>query len=317
MSSVSSDVSSIVDRSLTLSIDWEDFGQLIARDCCGIETRPRGDIDRQTDIILQLLDETGRKATFFALGMLAKYKPHLLRRIFSEGHEIALHGMSHVRMTQLSRQDATRDILGARHLVEDSAGTRVYGYRAPYFSVDRGNLYLLDVLAEAGFEYDSSIVPVRTRRYGIEGFDGTDTYYELPGGGRLVELPLTTFRWMGRIWAVSGGGYFRAMPRAVIREIFSRIAEDPRHAKMIYMHPYEFDSIPLDPSANFPDGFTIPRGRDVMLRARWNVFRQSVRSSVRMLLNRHSFVTCKERSDDVKRKATCPRLLERPQPTLQ
>ena len=63
----------------TLSIDWEDFGQLLGKYYCNQITPPnRGAIERQTAILLDMLDETENKATFFILGMLAKYKPELV-----------------------------------------------------------------------------------------------------------------------------------------------------------------------------------------------------------------------------------------------
>ena len=87
------------EHAFTLSIDWEEFGQLLGRDHTGVvmPAVPKT-IDRQTDIMLSLLDDTGKKATFFILGMLAQYRPDLVKKIAAEGHEIGMHGQHHIRM---------------------------------------------------------------------------------------------------------------------------------------------------------------------------------------------------------------------------
>src|SRR5688572_12859914 len=100
------DVKSVGRGNCTLSIDWEDFGQLFAKYDYGIDAAPHDTIDRQTNIILDLLDETGHKATFFALGMLARHRPQLVRRIAARGHEIAIHGQNHEVMFNLSPEAA-------------------------------------------------------------------------------------------------------------------------------------------------------------------------------------------------------------------
>jgi len=138
-------------HAFTLSIDWEDFGQLLGRDRSGVLTAPLPvTIDRQTDIMLEMLNETGKKATFFILGMLAKHRPDLVKKIAAEGHEIGLHGQYHINMRKLTRQQAYDDINESKKLVTDIIGGPVYGYRAPYFSIDESNLFVLEVLAELG-----------------------------------------------------------------------------------------------------------------------------------------------------------------------
>ena len=123
------------EHAFTLSIDWEEFGQLLGRDHTGVvmPAVPKT-IDRQTDIMLSLLNETNQKATFFILGMLAQYRPDLVKKIAAEGHEIGMHGQHHIRMNTLSYKDAYNDLHDSYKLVTDIIGAPVYGYRAPYFS---------------------------------------------------------------------------------------------------------------------------------------------------------------------------------------
>jgi polysaccharide deacetylase family protein (PEP-CTERM system associated) len=282
----------------TLSIDWEDFGQLFAKYDYGIDAAPLAAIDRQTNIILDLLDETGRKATFFVLGMLARYRPELVRRIAARGHEIAIHGQNHDVMFNLSHDDARHDIETAVKTVSDITGTPVYGFRAPFFSVTRSNFYLLEVLTELGLIYDSSIFPVKLARYGVAGFDDKDALYRLPNGKAIVEIPLSVISFLGRQWPVSGGGYIRAMPKALVAGVFRRLANEGVDS-VIYMHPYEFDTRPLDVTSNYPATGGYSRLRVFGRNLRWNLLRSSVVDKVRGLLREHQFITCLERAKHV------------------
>ncbi len=52
-------------------------------------------------------------------------------------------------------------------MLQDASGQAVVGYRAPSYSITARSLWALDVLVEEGYEYDSSIFPIRHDRYGI------------------------------------------------------------------------------------------------------------------------------------------------------
>ena len=292
----------------TLSIDWEDFGQLFAKYDYGINAAPRDAIDRQTNIILDLLDETGRRATFFVLGMLATHRAKLVRRIAARGHEIAIHGQNHEVMFNLAPDDARQDIDTAVKTVSDITGAPVYGFRAPFFSVRPSNFYLLEVLTELGLIYDSSIFPVKLPRYGVAGFNNRDALYRLPNGKTIVEIPLSVISFLGKQWPVSGGGYIRAMPKPLVGVVFRRLAGAGTDS-VIYMHPYEFDTRPLDVSANYPANGGYSRLRVLGLNVRWNFLRNTVVDKVRTLLKEHQFITCLERAQHVIGKGNSTELL--------
>ena len=130
----------------TLTIDWEDFGQLYCKYIDGTITPPNSKaIERQTHIILQMLDDANVKATFFILGMLAKYKTNLVKIIAAEGHEIALHGMHHESMFRLKPDQVKKDLSDSKKLISDIVSQPILGYRAPFFSILRDNLYVLDI----------------------------------------------------------------------------------------------------------------------------------------------------------------------------
>ena len=287
-------------NSRTLSIDWEDFGQLGGLyHGHGLTAPVGGAIERQTEIILDMLDEAGVKATFFVLGVLAGDRPELVRIIHKRGHEIGLHGHRHVLMSKLPREQAREDLKTSYKLVTDIIGEKVHGYRAPFFSIDAANLHMLDAMAEIGLTYDSSIFPKKMSRYGSEGFEQEDRLYELPEGGELVELPLTVSRYLGRTWPVSGGGYIRLMPRFLVNRVFRDLSGSGKPA-MIYMHPYEFDSSPIDIAANYPATARRSTARVAYLNFRWNLFRRSVPRKIAGLLKEHKFITCLERANHVK-----------------
>jgi polysaccharide deacetylase family protein (PEP-CTERM system associated) len=292
----------------TLSIDWEDFGQQYTKYHYGIETAPLRAIDRQTNIILDLLDEAGHKATFFILGMLAKHRPDQVKQISSRGHEIGIHGQTHEVMFKLTPDDARRDLETAAKTVSDITGLPLYGYRAPVFSVRRSNLYVLEILTELGLVYDSSIFPVKLARYGIEGFNERDALYRLPNGKAIVELPLSVVSFLGKKWPVSGGGYIRLMPEFLVSSVFRKLSAEGRDS-IIYMHPYEFDTETLDVSANYPRDANYSRLRVLALNLRWNVFRKSVVEKVRRLLKEHQFITCLEKAKHVASQGNSSELL--------
>ena len=297
---------------LTLSIDWEDFGQLYGMYHFSEITEPVNNaIDRQTGILLELLDKYNVKATFFILGMLAKSRPDLVRKIKSSGHEIALHGMNHKTMFGLNKEEAARDISDSYKLVCDISGDKILGYRAPFFSIIESNLYLLDLLADIGIEYDSSIFPKKMSRYGISNFSEDDCLYTLPGGKKIVELPLTLGTYFNKKWPVAGGGYIRLMPAKLVKKVFSDL-KDSGKGGMVYMHPYEFDSSPITVAANYPPGAKYSALKVHALNLRWNIFRSSVLGKIENLLQEHEFVTCKQKAAYVKENGIGSKLLGRP-----
>jgi polysaccharide deacetylase family protein (PEP-CTERM system associated) len=300
-------------HAFTLSIDWEDFGQLLGRDRSGVLTPslPKT-IDRQTDIILEMLNESGKKATFFVLGMLANHRADLVKKIAAEGHEIGLHGQHHINMRTLTREQAFNDLSDAKKLITDIIGGPVYGYRAPYFSVDESNLYVLEILSELGLLYDSSIFPLKLKRYGIDNFPKEDALYRLPNGKEIVELPLTVGKFNGKDIPVAGGGYIRAFPKFFLNRMFKKL-NDQQQNVMLYMHPYEFDTRRIDCSTNYPPDMNFSKAKTFLINLRWNLFRNSIRGKLKSLLNQYEFITCLKKAEYVKTSTHSPGILGRPQ----
>jgi polysaccharide deacetylase family protein (PEP-CTERM system associated) len=301
------------DHAFTLSIDWEEFGQLLGRDHTGVvmPAVPKT-IDRQTDIMLSLLDETGKKATFFILGMLAQYRPDLVKKIAAEGHEIGMHGQHHIRMNTLNYKEAKADLSDSYKLVTDIIGAPIYGYRAPYFSVNETNLYVLEILSELGLIYDSSIFPVKLKNYGIANFPPGDALYQLPNGKQIVELPLTIMDWRNKRLPVAGGGYMRALPAFMLKKIFRKLDKEEKNV-MLYMHPYEFDDRWISCATHYPPGKGFSKPKSFLINIRWNLFRGTIYNKVKYLLHQYHFITCLKKAEYVKDHSHSPAILGRTQ----
>lgn len=114
--------------------------------------------------LLDLCEQKGVKGTFFVLGLVAKRHPRIVRAIVAGGHEVACHGFNHDMLTTLDEAAIRQDVADAKALLEDVAGGPVSGYRAPNFSITD---QALDILADLGFTYDSSVFPfAQHKRYG-------------------------------------------------------------------------------------------------------------------------------------------------------
>ena len=154
------------------SVDVEDYFQVAAlAPAIARESWPTREsrVERNTGVILDLLAERSIRGTFFVLGWIAERHPALVRQIAAAGHEIASHGYSHQLIYTQSRAEFHEETVRSKRLLEDLSGEAVIGYRAASFSITRRSLWALDVLAELGFRYDSSIFPIRHDRYGIPG----------------------------------------------------------------------------------------------------------------------------------------------------
>jgi hypothetical protein len=118
-------------------------------------------------------------------------------------------------------------------------------FRAQDFSILRDNIWALELVVEAGFEIDSSIFPMRTKRYGITGWPAGPSRAKMPGGAALLEVPVAVLRY-GAMWLpVAGGGYFRLLPQQFLRWALSSITATGRPA-IVYCHPYEISPEEID-----------------------------------------------------------------------
>lgn len=193
-----------------------------------------------THTVLDLFEECKVRGTFFILGWVAERFPDLVREIVKRGHEPACHSYWHHPVFRLSPEKFREDTLRAKGLIEDAAGEPVYGYRAPSFSITRNSWWALEILAELGFTYDSSVFPIRHDVYGIP--DAPRTSFRVDTAkGPIAEFPMTTFRWLGNAnLPVGGGGYLRIFPFS-ITHFGIRKAWSSGLPLITYIHPWEVD----------------------------------------------------------------------------
>ena len=201
-----------------------------------------------TKRLLDIFDAYDAKATFFVLGWVADRAPQLVREISARGHEVACHSYWHRTIYSLTPDVFRQDTRDAVKAIEDAAGVRVSGYRAPTWSITRKSLWAIDVLAEEGFEYDSSVYPVHHDLYGMPG-TLTAPYVWKTGCRDLVEIPPATFSVGNMTFPAAGGGYLRIFPLSYSRMAIDQLAQHSQ-LPVVYLHPWEID--PEQPRLNGP-----------------------------------------------------------------
>ena len=225
-----------------MSVDVEEHFQVGAFETTiRREDWPRWDsrVVRNTERALQLFADKGIFATFFTLGWVAEREPALIRRIVENGHEIANHGYAHDRVHTFTPEGFRADIRKARALIEDAAGAEVKGYRAPSFSIGSGNRWALEVLAEEGYAYSSSVAPIRHDHY---GWPEAPRFPHRPvAGSDMIEVPVTTVAYAGRRMACGGGGFFRLLPYGLSEWAIDRVNRVEGEPTVFYFHPWEID----------------------------------------------------------------------------
>jgi polysaccharide deacetylase family protein (PEP-CTERM system associated) len=227
-----------------LSVDVEDYYHVEAfADRVPTHSWPEfpSRVRANTRRVLQMFEEYRCRGTFFVLAWVAERDPALVREIVEAGHEVACHSYSHRRVSSLTPEEFREDLRRARVVIEDAAGVRILGYRAPTFSIGRDNLWALEILAEEGFLYDSSIFPIRHDLYGFPGAPRFPHRLQFPTNRTLFEIPMTTVQMGGMVWPMGGGGYLRLPPMRYTRWAIRQIHETERQPFILYFHPWELD----------------------------------------------------------------------------
>lgn len=223
-----------------LSIDVEDWFHteslkgVIAREAweqCELR------VERNTMRLLEILEVHNARATFFVLGWVAEKCPRLVRAIAAMGHEVASHGYGHELIYSLGPGEFRADILRSKAYLEDLTGNPVRGYRAPCFSITE---WAVPILQEAGFDYDSSVVPtIAHDRYGrLNGMQADEPIVLLRDGFYEVCISCIPLGKRGLPWG--GGGYFRLIPYSLWRQGVRRILRSGV-PYVFYIHPWEID----------------------------------------------------------------------------
>lgn len=198
-------------------------------------------VERNTHRLLDLFAEHDGQATFFVLGWVAERCPGLVRMIADRGHEIACHGYSHQVVYGQTPAIFLAETVRAKACLEDQAQCPILGYRAASYSITHRSLWALDILAELGFSYDSSIFPIHHDCYGIPGSPPWPYRITTRSGGSLIEFPPSTLSVLGYRLPIAGGGYFRQYPYWFTRSALNRLNRREGQPFMFYLHPWEID----------------------------------------------------------------------------
>jgi polysaccharide deacetylase family protein (PEP-CTERM system associated) len=205
-------------------------------------------IERATERTLDLLDEYGATATFFVLGWVADTLPELVKQVAQRGHEVASKGYYHRNVRQLTPGEFRDDLARSREAIERAAGHRVRGYRVADQWFRPADLWALDVLAEEGYEYDSSIGPV-LRSYAAEPWRRF-AHLHRHGDRTLWELPISTADVFGMLIPIAGGNYFRQFPHWMVRAGVEHWTQTYTAPFVMYFHTWELD--PDQPKISAP-----------------------------------------------------------------
>jgi polysaccharide deacetylase family protein (PEP-CTERM system associated) len=242
--------------SFTLDVeDWHHPELLRGR--LGADARRTSVVERGTHRVLEMLARHDARATFFVLGEVALEHPALVRAIAAGGHEIACHGMTHKPLWSLDRASLRAELRAYRDAIRMALGhDPSVGFRAPTFSLDRSTAWALEVLADEGFTYDSSIFPRRVRMYGVDDAPlgvWRPAAHDLAAhdpAGRIVEFPVAVASVAGVRVPVAGGFYLRALPEALLTAALDRIGR--QRPFVLYLHPWECvpdaPRVPLPPA---------------------------------------------------------------------
>ena len=223
-----------------LTFDIEEWFHLLDHPETQLESQWPGfsaRIDQNVERILEMLDESDTRATFFCLGWIAEKYPHIIKKIGDLGYEVACHSHTHQLAYKQTPNEFREDLRRAKSTIENVLGYGINTYRIPGFSLTKDNLWVFDVIYDEGFLVDCSVFPANRDHGGFKNFN-TDQpcLVELTNSSIIKEFPLNTYSILGNRLVFSGGGYFRLLPYPVLKSLFER-----SDYVMTYFHPRDFD----------------------------------------------------------------------------
>ena len=224
-----------------LGIDFEDWfhPELIQKYISKKDNQPK--VVEGIDKILDLLRKKDTKATFFVVGELLEFKPELLDLILDNEHEIAFHTMKHTRIDTPNFKEKFQEEIKQFHKLTNGKSK---GFRAPSFSLNTNSSWLIDVLEENNYVYDSSVVPAKTSLYGIPNagkkpYKISSKFLEgNSNDGKIIEFPMMVTKFLGKKIPAAGGFYLRTLPSRIIENTIKSY-EEKNMPGVFYIHSWE------------------------------------------------------------------------------
>lgn len=219
-----------------LTIDLEEWFHVVFEGDPADWKNKESRVIKNTEFVLDELINNNIKATFFAVGWIARQYPDLVKKINNAGFEIGSHSDSHRVVYKFSKSGFNADVKRSVESLEALIGKKVTSFRAPYFSLTNSVDDYLDTLVENGIEIDSSICPIVTKYGGYKNFPSNEPCLIKSKNCTIKEFPLSTYTIFNKQILYSGGGYFRLFPFVLIKSLFKR-----QEYNMTYFHPHDFD----------------------------------------------------------------------------
>lgn len=271
-------------RSITnaLSFDIEDWFHLVEIDEVADPNKwPHlpSIVVQQTEWVLETLARQNVRATFFMLGWVADRHPGVVRMIADAGHELGTHSFWHRRVDRLTKHEFHEDLKQSIAVIEEHAGRKVLGFRAPSFSITPGSEWAFDVMHDLGLKYDASLFPASRGHGGYPCHQEAHQFSKVPSGRPMLELPMSVLRAGPFRLPFSGGGYMRLLPSWLLQRSFDTFNRR-RLPVVVYLHPRDFD--PNCPRVAMPP----------FRRFKCYVGLETTRDKLQMLLGRYKFSTC-------------------------
>ena len=224
-----------------LGIDFEDWyhPQLVQKYVKNEKHEPR--MFKGIDKILEMLRRNDTLATFFVVGELLETNPEIFDKITENEHEIAFHTMYHTRIDSPNFKENFRNEI---EKFSKLTNKKSKGFRAPTFSLNETSSWIIDLLSEYDYIYDSSIVPAKTDLYGTPNAEikpyriSSDSLENDTIDGKLIEFPLLITKFLGKKVPAGGGFYLRTLPMRVIKNAI-RQYEKQEIPATFYIHSWE------------------------------------------------------------------------------
>jgi peptidoglycan/xylan/chitin deacetylase (PgdA/CDA1 family) len=209
---------------------------------------------------LKILDRHQIKSTLFTVGDLAPRMADRLRKHISSGHQLALHGHSHVAPLTVSVDVFREETRQAKQRMQELFGVDIMGFRAPCFSMDKERL---DVLTELGFCYDSSHLDFQPARHTakLDLQDFRQLRRNIFRRDQFYEFGISKEKVFGMPFPISGGGYVRLSNWGFVSTLIRHYIHKNDYY-VFYLHPFELTKkkVPLLRNLKSYDQYYLSQG---------------------------------------------------------
>ena len=210
-----------INNKVYLSIDFEDFTHDFKR---GLGLTKNNKINenslwRSYEIINNFLNTklNGAKITFFCTGIIATKCPELIKKISSDGHEIACHYYYHDSVRNENLEEFERNIILAIKELEKCSNNKVTGFRAPGFSIEITDINHFKIISKY-FMYDSSL--------NIQEESELENLKQLINSSEFKFIPVIAEKpYLGFPYMKSGGSYLKLFSVHFALKVISKLIE--------------------------------------------------------------------------------------------